>query len=77
MVTVAVWEYFADHPVPVDNWTIKQRKLAKKVARAALDGVGVVTKDVASFDEGTTIYALRRLCTDDERRMVTEQYLSR
>jgi hypothetical protein len=59
--------------IPVSEWTRAQRHRALYVANSALSGVGVLHSDVVEDNRITA--SIRRLARDDERAMVTENYL--
>lgn len=61
-------------PLPVANWTPRERKIARRAAKRALEGVGDATTDVLADGPEITI-TLRRQCRDEERRQVLEKYL--
>ena len=73
MVSVALLTEERGGPLPREEWTSKERQIARRAARAALDGVGDETTDIP--EDGRTIIAIRRQCTDSERRQVLEKYL--
>ncbi|MEM8499877.1 MAG: hypothetical protein AAF542_17775 [Pseudomonadota bacterium] len=61
------------NPVPVGLWTQAQGEKSVKVAEKALWGVGVSGKE--HFSKGSITFVARRLCTDEERSRVQENYL--
>ena len=73
MVSVAWLNEFG--PIEVERWTKPMMKRAKKAARDVLEGVGILRTDVPDRSGVTRCIAMRRECTDDERRLVLEQYL--
>ncbi len=70
MTSVAI--LLPGHPIPRDHWNHRMEKVAKKIARAALEGVGVEGTDIV--ESGNITHVIRRLCSDDERAQVTEKY---
>ena len=74
MVSVALLTRERGGPIPRDEWTRKEAKIARRAARAAIDGVGDTTTDVT--EDGQTTFVIRRQCKHHERRQVLERYLS-
>ena len=73
MVSVALFDAGRQEQIPREMWTKQERRLAKDVARGALEGVGEPGTD--TWEDFGTVICLRRQCADDERRRVLEKYL--
>lgn len=73
MASVALFNTARREQIPREMWTKRERTIAIEEARAAMDGVGDPQSD--TIEDHGTIIALRRVCTDDERRRVLERFL--
>lgn len=73
MCSVSLRRVRSPIPIPVSRWTGTQRQIARKAAERALYGVGIRSTDVV--EQNLITLSVRRLCTDDERSRVTENYL--
>jgi len=70
MVSVAL---IKQDPISINDWSIKESKIAFSAAKNALKYVGVEPTDV--IKDGDISLTIRRLCKNSERSHVTENYL--
>ena len=74
MVSVALLTRERGGPIPREEWTRKEVKIARRAAHAAIDGVDNTTTDMT--EDGQTTFVIRRQCKDPERRKVLEKFFS-
>ena len=72
MVSVALLTRERGGPIPRDEWTAKEEKIASRAANRALRDVGDSSTDIMT--SGDITHIVRRQCVDDERRKVLEKY---
>lgn len=71
MVSVAI--YRGRELLQREDWNQEERKLAKRMVKETLEGVGDYSTDTP--EEGNVSTVIRRLCTDAERMKVLEKYV--